>query len=82
MNETIEKYLVAIAAAVDSKDKKAIELLDSFATYVYHDLYARANNSSGEEQVVWNDMLVRVKTLMTRIAEASPQFFIYDTKHC
>ncbi len=75
MNETMEKYLDALAAAVKAKDKKAIELLDAFSSYVYHDIYARANNTSGEEQVVWNDMLQRVKVLIAQMANLKPQIW-------
>ena len=75
MNETMEKYLAAFAAAVEAKDKKAIELLDAFSTYVYHDIYARANNTSGEEKIVWNDMLQRVKVLIDQMANLKPQIW-------
>ena len=75
MNEIFEKYLAALAAAVEAKDKKAIELLDKFASYVYQDIYARANNSSGEEQVVWNELLQRVKALIGKMAAAGPQIW-------
>ena len=75
MKETLEKYLDALAAAVEAKDKKAIELLDAFSSYVYHDIHARANNTSGEEQVVWNDMLQRVKDLIAQMANLKPQIW-------
>jgi len=78
MNETMEKYLDALAAAVEAKDLKAIELLDGFSSYVYQDIYAKANNSSGEEQVVWNSMLSRVKTLIVSMTQAGPQFWRFD----
>jgi len=75
MNEIMEKYLSALAAAVEVKDKKAIELLDAFSSYVYQDIYARANNTSGEEQAVWNDLLERVKVLISKMAQAGPQIW-------
>jgi len=75
MNETMEKYMAALAAAVEANDKKAIELLDSFSSYVYQDIYARVNNTTGEEQVVWTDMLERVKVLIARMAKAKPQIW-------
>ncbi|NVN90312.1 MAG: hypothetical protein HXX11_06870 [Desulfuromonadales bacterium] len=78
MKETMEKYLDVLAAAVEAKDTKAIELLDAFSSYVYQDLYAKANNSTGEEQVVWNDMLLRVKTLIASMVKAGPQFWRFD----
>ena len=75
MNEIMEKYLAALAAAVEAKDQRAIELLDRFASYVYQDIYARANDTSGEEQAVWNDLLVRVKVLIGEMAKAGPQIW-------
>jgi FtsZ-binding cell division protein ZapB len=75
MNEIMEKYLAALAAAVEVKDQRAIELLDSFASYVYQDIYARANNTSGEEQAIWNDLLERVKALIGKMAKAGPQIW-------
>jgi len=75
MIETMEKYMAALAAAVEAKDQKAIELLDSFSSYVYQDIYARANNSSGEEQVVWNEMLQRMKVLISKLAQTGPQIW-------
>lgn len=74
MNE-MEKYLAAIAAAVETKDKKAIELLEGFATYVYHELYAKCNNTSGEEHVVWDGMQQRVKDLLAKMAKAGPDIW-------
>jgi hypothetical protein len=75
MNEIMEKYLAALAAAVEAKDQKAIELLDRFASYVYQDIYARANNTTGDEQVIWNDLLQRVKVLIDKMAAAGPQIW-------
>jgi hypothetical protein len=75
MNEIMEKYLAALAAAVEAKDKKAIELLDGFSSYIYQDIYARANNTSGEAQVIWNDLLQRVKVLIGKMAQAGPQIW-------
>jgi hypothetical protein len=75
MIETMEKYLAALAAAVEAKDKKAIELLDAFSSYVYHDIYARANNTSGDEQSAWMEKLERVKELIERMAKQKPQIW-------
>jgi len=74
LNE-MEKYLAAIAAAVETKDKKAIELLEGFATYVYHELYAKSNNTSGEEHNVWDGMQQRIKVLLAKMAEAKPDIW-------
>jgi hypothetical protein len=71
----MEKYLAVLAAAIEAKDKKAIELLDGFSSYVYQDIYARANNTSGDEQLVWNDLLQRVKVLIGKMAQAGPQIW-------
>jgi hypothetical protein len=71
MNE-MEKYLDAIEAAVESKDKKAIDLLEGLAAYVYQDLYARSINSSGEEQVIWDGMHKRAQLLIAKMANAGP----------
>jgi N-acetylglucosamine kinase-like BadF-type ATPase len=74
MNE-MEKYLDAIAAAVETNDKKAIELLDGFATYVYHELYAKTNSTSGEESIVWDGMQQRIKVLLSKMVEAKPDIW-------
>jgi hypothetical protein len=75
MNETMEKYMAALAAAVEAKDRKAIELLDGFSSYVYQDISARADNTSGEEQAAWNGMLERVKVLIAGMAKLKPQIW-------
>jgi hypothetical protein len=78
MNETMEKYLAALTAAVEIKDLKAVELLDGFATYIYHDIYARANNTTGQEQVVWNEMLLRVQALIAKMVKIGPDYWRFD----
>ena len=75
MKEVMEKYLAALTVAVEAKDRKAIELLDAFSSYVYHDVYARANSTSGEEQVAWNEMLQRVKVIINKMANLKPQIW-------
>jgi hypothetical protein len=75
MNETMEKYLAALAAAVEAKDRKAIELLDGFSSYIYHDIYARSENTSGEEQAVWMEKLEQVKVLIARMSNLKPQIW-------
>ena len=64
----MEKYLAALEVAVEAKDKKAIELLEPFSAYVYHEIYAKEADASGEEQVAWNGMLQRVKVLIAKMA--------------
>ena len=75
MNETMDKYLDALAAAVEAKDRKAIELLDAFSSYVYHDIYARSENTTGEEKAVWIEKLERVKVLIARMSKLKPQIW-------
>jgi hypothetical protein len=71
----MEKYLDAIAAAVEAQDKKAIELLEGFATHVYHELYAKVNSTSGEEQVMWDSLQQRIKVLIVKMAGAGPDIW-------
>ncbi len=73
--DEMEKYLAAIAVAVETQDKKAIELLEGFATYVYQELYAISNNTSGEEHAVWDGMLQRAQVLISKMAQASPEIW-------
>jgi len=75
MNEVMEKYLAALTAAVEAKDRKAIELLDAFSSYVYHGIYDKTNSTSGEEQVAWNEMLQRVKVIINKMANLKPQIW-------
>jgi hypothetical protein len=74
MNE-MEKYLDALAAAAEAKNKKAIELLDAFSAYVYHEIHAKSDSSTGEDKVVWDGMLQRVKVIMAKMAQAGPQIW-------
>jgi hypothetical protein len=66
----MEKYLDAIEAAVDAHDHVAITMLESFATHVYKEIYAKAGKSSGEERVVWDGLCQRAKYLIARMAKA------------
>jgi hypothetical protein len=75
MNETMDKYMAALAAAVEAKDRKAIELLDAFSSYVYQDIYARSENTPGEEQAVWIEKLERIKVLVARMSNLKPQIW-------
>jgi hypothetical protein len=69
---SMEKYLAAIEAAVEVRDKKAIELLDGFSAYVYQEIHSRLNESSGKDRVVWEGMLQRVKAAISGMSESSP----------
>ncbi len=75
MNE-MEKYLEAMEAAVEVKDRKAMDLLDAFSSYVYQTLYARANESTGKEHETWEAMHQRARQLITRMANARPSIWL------
>lgn len=66
---TVEKYLEALEAAVEAKDKPAVALLDPFATHLYKEIYNRTNAASGEERVAWERMLMRVKGIISGMAK-------------
>jgi hypothetical protein len=74
MNE-MEKYLAALEAAIEVKDKKAMELLDPFATHLYQEIYAQTNAASGEERVAWEGMLQRVKVIISGMSLVSPEIW-------
>jgi len=73
--DEMERYLEAMAAAAEAKNKKAIELLDAFSAYVYHEIHAKSESSSGEDKVAWDGMLKRVKVVMAKMAQAGPQIW-------
>jgi len=73
--EEMEKYLAALEAAVETKNRKAI-LLESFSAYVYHEIDARAKEITGEEQIVWEGMLKRVQLTIAGMAKAAPSIWL------
>jgi hypothetical protein len=75
MNE-MEKYLEALEAAVEVKDRKAIELLDAFSSYVYQRLHSLSEESSGKEHETWEGMHQRARILITRMAQAKPNIWL------
>ena len=75
MNE-MEKYLEALEAAVEVKDRKALELLDAFSSYVYQKLFALASESSGKEHDAWEGMHQRARVLIARMAQAKPSIWL------
>lgn len=75
MNE-MEKYLSALEVAVETKNKKAIDLLEAFSAYVYHEIDARAKETSGEERVAWEGMLQRVRLMIAGMAKAAPSIWL------
>ncbi len=74
--EEMEKYLDALEAAVAAHNRKALDLLDGFSAYVYHEVYARANETSGDERALWDGLLKRVQSLIGRMAKASPSIWL------
>ena len=75
MNE-MGKYLAALEAAVETKNRKAIDLLEGFSAYVYHEIDARAKEASGENKVLWEGMLQRVQLTITGMAKAAPSIWL------
>jgi hypothetical protein len=71
----LEKYLAALEAAVEVRDKKAIELLDGFSSYVYQEIHDRSDGSSGEESVAWDDMLQRAKAVISGMSKSVPSMW-------
>lgn len=72
----MEKYLDAIEAAVETNDKKAMELLEKFTAHIYHELHAKADAATGDEQAALNNSLQRVQTLIVRMAQAAPSIWL------
>ncbi len=66
------KYLEAMEAAAEVKDRKALELLDAFSSYVYQSLYARANETNGAEHDEWESLHQRARLLISRMANLRP----------
>jgi hypothetical protein len=71
----MEKYLTAIEAAVETQDKKAIELLEGFATYVYQQIYALSDNASGDDRAVWDGMRKRAQAIIVGMAKSGPEIW-------
>ena len=75
MNE-MEKYLAALEAAIETKNRKAIDLLEGFSAYVYHEIDARTKEASGEERVAWEGMLKRVQLTITGMAQTAHSIWL------
>ncbi len=71
----MDKYLAALEAAVEVRDRKAIELLDGFSAYVYQEIYAETNGSSGEESAAWDGMLRRIKAVISGMSQSAPSMW-------
>ncbi len=63
-----ETYVAALETAVETRDEKAITLLEGFSVHVCQELDAKCNNSSGEEYAVWLDLLNRVKNTIAKMS--------------
>jgi len=71
----VEKYLDAMEAAVEAKDKEAIRLLDPLVTHLYQTIHAINDAASGEERVVWERLLQHVKVVVSKMAKAGPDLW-------
>ncbi len=74
--DEMEKYLAAIEAAVKAKDKKALELLEEFSSYVYHQISNRSDDASGDERVVWDDLRKRAQAVIVGMAQSAPDIWL------
>jgi hypothetical protein len=72
---TVEKYLDALEAAVEAKDKQAIMLLEPFATHLYKEIHTQTDAASGEERVAWDRLLQRVKVIISRMVKHGPDLW-------
>ena len=75
MNE-MEKYLEAMEAAVEAKNKKAIELLDGLSSYVYQFAHARSLETSGKEHDAWEGLHQRAKQLVASMAQTGHSLWL------
>ncbi len=75
MNE-MEKYLAALEAAVEASDKKAFELLEDFATHVYHRISEMCDDASGEDRAVWDAMRKRAQAVIVGFAQSAPDIWL------
>jgi hypothetical protein len=71
----IEKYMDALDAAIESKDKTAVALLEAFATHLYKDINKRTEAASGEERVAWEAQLQRIKGIIAGIVKNGPELW-------
>ncbi|HET6418531.1 MAG TPA: hypothetical protein VFG19_00145 [Geobacteraceae bacterium] len=71
----MEKYLAAIEAAVETRDEKALAMLEAFATYVYQQIYTMSDNASGEECAVWDSMRKRAQSVIVGMSKLAPEIW-------
>lgn len=74
--EELEKYLIAMEAAVAAKNKKAINLLEGLSAYVYQEAFARAEETAGDERAVWENMHQRAKLLVSAMAKTGHDIWL------
>jgi hypothetical protein len=72
---TTEKYLDALEAALEAKDKTAISMLEPFATHLYKEINTRTEAASGEDRVAWDRILRRVKDIISGMVKAGPDLW-------
>lgn len=72
---TVEKYLDALEAAVEAKDKEAIHLLEPFVSHLYKKIHTITEAASQEERVAWDRLLQRVKAVVCGMAKAGPDLW-------
>lgn len=72
---TMEKYLDALEAAVETKDREAIALLEPFVSHLYKQINTRTDAASEEERVAWDRLLQRVKSVVSGMAKAGPDLW-------
>ncbi len=53
-HDVVEKYLQALEAAVEVKDKEVIRHAGTFATHLYKEIHNRTEKASDEERASWN----------------------------
>lgn len=73
--ETTGKYLDALEAAVEARDKDAVALLEPFATHLYKEIYKKTEAASGEEREAWEQLLRRVKQIISGMVKHSPDLW-------
>jgi phosphoserine phosphatase len=75
MNE-MKKYIEAMEAAVEAKNKKSIELLEGLSAYVYQFVFAKAQETSGTEHAEWEALHQRAKDLISSMAKTGHSIWL------
>jgi hypothetical protein len=74
--DEMEKYLAAMEVAVETKNKKAIKLLEGLSAYVYQEAFARLEEASGEERAAWEGIHQRAKLLVAAMAKTGHDIWL------